>query len=74
MIGIISDIHGNYVVLMEVLKALDNMEIEDIFCLGDVVGYYTQVNKYCDELSSRNIKCVMCNHDWYMVAKSFCAR
>ncbi len=74
MIGIISDIHGNFIALQEVLKVLDDMKITDIYCLGDVVGYYSQVNECCDELRARNVKCVMGNHDWYMVAKSFCAR
>jgi predicted phosphodiesterase len=74
MIGIISDIHGNYIALIEVLKSLDFMGIKDVFCLGDVVGYYSQVNECCEELRSRNIKCVLGNHDWYIVAKSFCPR
>lgn len=74
MIGIISDIHGNYIALNEVLKSLDSLGIKDIYCLGDVVGYYSQVNECCDELRSRNVKCIMGNHDWYMTANSFCPR
>lgn len=74
MIAIISDIHGNYEALTEVLKSIDKMGITDIYCLGDVVGYYSQINECCEELQKRNIKCVMGNHDWYMVAKSFCPR
>ena len=74
MTGIISDIHGNYVALKEVLKQLDAMNVSEIYCLGDVVGYYTQINECCDELRRRNVKCVMGNHDWYMLAKSFCPR
>ena len=74
MIGIISDIHGNYAALSEVLYELDNMNISEIYCLGDVVGYYTQINECCNELRRRNVKCLMGNHDWYMLAKSFCPR
>lgn len=74
MIAIISDIHGNYVALQEVLKAIDEMGAKDIYCLGDIVGYYPQVNEVCDELRKRDVKCVMGNHDWYMAANSFCAR
>jgi putative phosphoesterase len=74
MIAIISDIHGNYVALQEVLKSIDGMNITEIYCLGDVVGYYPQINECCDELRKRNVKCIMGNHDWYMVAKSFCPR
>lgn len=73
MIAIISDIHGNFEALREVLKLIDSMKITDIYCLGDVVGYYSQVNQCCEELRKRNVKCVMGNHDWYMVG-GFCAR
>lgn len=74
MIAIISDIHGNYIALKEVLKEIDKMQITKIYCLGDVVGYYSQVNECCNELRKREIDCIMGNHDWYMVAKSFCPR
>ena len=74
MIAIISDIHGNYEALKEVLAKIDEMKITEIYCLGDVVGYYSQVNDCCDELRRRNVKCVMGNHDWYMTADSFCPR
>lgn len=73
-IGIISDIHGNYEALMEVLSALDSMNISEIYCLGDVVGYYSQVNECCNELRRRNIPCLMGNHDWYMAGGGFCPR
>lgn len=74
MIAIISDIHGNYEALKKVLEAIDSMGIREIYCLGDVIGYYSQVNECCDELRDRNIKCVMGNHDWYMVSGSACPR
>jgi len=73
-IGIISDIHGNYEALKMVLSELDKMNISEIYCLGDVVGYYSQVNECCDELISRNIPCLMGNHDWYMASGGFCPR
>ena len=73
-IGFISDIHGNYEALKSVLEVLDKMSISKIFCLGDVVGYYSQVNECCDELRSRNIPCLMGNHDWYMAGGGICLR
>ena len=74
MIALISDIHGNYEALKQVLKKIDEMCIEEIYCLGDVVGYYSQVNECCDELRKRNVKCVMGNHDWYMASGTKCER
>ena len=73
-IGIISDIHGNYEALQTVLAELDAMNVSEIYCLGDVVGYYSQVNECCDELRKRNIPCLMGNHDWYMASGGFCPR
>lgn len=73
-IGIISDIHGNYEALKTVLAALDEMRVSEIYCLGDVVGYYSQVNECCEELQRRNIPCLMGNHDWYMASGGFCPR
>lgn len=74
MIALISDIHGNFVALQEVLAAIDSLGITNIYCLGDIVGYYPQVNEVCDELRRRKVNCVIGNHDWYMLADSFCAR
>jgi putative phosphoesterase len=73
-LGLISDIHGNYEALKEVLSELDKMNVSEIYCLGDVVGYYSQVNECCDELRLRKIPCVMGNHDWYMSSGGFCPR
>ncbi|WP_319543111.1 metallophosphoesterase family protein [uncultured Pseudodesulfovibrio sp.] len=74
MIALISDIHGNYTALKEVLKEIDLMGIDTVYCLGDVVGYYSQVNECCEELRKRGIVSVMGNHDWYIAARSFCPR
>ena len=74
MIAIVSDVHGNFEALKSVLSKIDELDINEIYCLGDVVGYYSQVNECCDELRKRNVKCVMGNHDWYMAVDSFCPR
>lgn len=74
MIAIISDIHGNYEALKRVLEKIDEMDISEIFCLGDVVGYYSEINECCKELRERKVKCVMGNHDWYMVSGTNCKR
>lgn len=74
MIALITDIHGNYEALKEVLKKIDSLCITDIYCLGDIVGYYTQVNECCNELRARDVKCILGNHDWYMVSNTGCPR
>jgi putative phosphoesterase len=73
-IGLISDIHGNFEALKSVLAKLDLMGITSIYCLGDVVGYYSQINECCDELRLRNVQSLMGNHDWYLAGGGICAR
>jgi putative phosphoesterase len=73
-LAFISDIHGNYEALKAVLAKIDAMGVGRIYCVGDIVGYYTQINECCDELRKRNIPSVMGNHDWYMAGDGFCPR
>ena len=37
-IAIISDIHGNYEALTTVLKDIENRNIKNIYCLGDIIA------------------------------------
>ena len=70
MIALISDIHGNFVALSKVLNEIDKLGIKEIYCLGDVSGYYLQVNEVCNELRMRNVKCVLGNHDWHLISNT----
>ena len=63
-IAIISDIHSNLEALETVLKEIDKMKIQTIFCVGDVVGYSANPNEVVEELRKRNITSVMGNHDY----------
>jgi putative phosphoesterase len=73
-IAFISDIHGNYEALKAVLSEIDKLGIQRIYCAGDIVGYYSQINECCQELQDRGIASVMGNHDWYMAGGGFCPR
>lgn len=74
MIALISDIHGNFEALKTVLDEIDRLNVKRIFCLGDVLGYYPQVNECCAELRNRRVECILGNHDWYMVSNTRCPR
>jgi len=61
--AIISDIHSNYEALEAVLADIDRREIEEIYCLGDVVGYGASPKECLDQVIDR-CKLVLCgNHD-----------
>ncbi len=60
---VISDIHGNLEALQAVLEnTADNYD--QIWCLGDIVGYGPQPNE-CLELlkEQKELKCIIGNHD-----------
>ena len=74
MIGIISDVHGNYPALMAVLAKLEDAGCERIISLGDVSGYYCMVNECIQEFRKRGIVNIMGNHDSYIVNNGRCNR
>jgi putative phosphoesterase len=62
-LGIISDIHANRPALETVLDALDEDDIDMLFCAGDIVGYYTWPNEVIELLRDREMTAVKGNHD-----------
>ena len=67
LIAIISDIHGNLEALTKVLKYCDHQKIDELYCLGDVVGYGPNPNE-CVEIieETANVK-IVGNHDLAMM-------
>lgn len=66
-IAFISDIHGNYPALTAVLNDIDTKQVDSIYCLGDLVGYYSQINEVIDTVRLRNISCILGNHDYALI-------
>lgn len=66
-IAFISDIHGNYPALKAVLQDIDTNNVDKIYCLGDLVGYYSQINEVINAIRSRKIECILGNHDYAMI-------
>lgn len=62
-IALISDIHGNLPALKAVLELLEKEQPDTWVCLGDLVGYGPHINECIEEVRSRNMICVMGNHD-----------
>jgi len=60
--GIISDIHSNLEALQSVLVRLEGA-VDQIVCLGDIVGYGPNPNECCELLQKKNIPTVRGNHD-----------
>lgn len=66
---IISDIHANIVALETVLNAVDLSTIDQVWCLGDVVGYGPNPNECVDRMRELAAVCLVGNHDWAALGK-----
>ncbi|MBA1334503.1 MAG: hypothetical protein HPY66_2352 [Firmicutes bacterium] len=62
-IAFIADIHANIHALSEVLRDIDDKNIEHVYCLGDLVGYMPFPNEVIELIKSRNIRTVRGNYD-----------
>ncbi|HHJ53270.1 MAG TPA: metallophosphoesterase, partial [Caldithrix abyssi] len=68
-IGIISDIHANLEALQTALNFLSN-RVEQIYCLGDVVGYGPNPNECVDLVREQCSLVLMGNHDYAAIGKA----
>ena len=62
MRAIISDIHGNLEALERVLEDIRSQDIDEIYCLGDIVGYGPNPRE-CIDLCKDFGLCLLGNHD-----------
>jgi putative phosphoesterase len=62
-IATFSDIHGNWHALQAVLADIDSQKPDQVYCLGDLVGYGAYPNEVIDLVRSRGIPTVMGNYD-----------
>ena len=61
--AVISDIHSNLPALEAVLESIDHTGVDEIWCLGDVVGYGAQPDGCADLVRERCSICLVGNHD-----------
>ncbi len=62
-VAVISDIHSNYHALEAVFAAIDLERPDEIWCLGDLVGYGPQPNRCVTAVAGRATICLAGNHD-----------
>ena len=61
--ALISDVHSNLPALEAVLADLDALGIDEVYCLGDVVGYGPDPTACADLVRERAWVTVKGNHD-----------
>ena len=62
-IAIFSDIHGNRHALEAMLADIDGQHPDQVYCLGDLVGYGAHPNEVIELIHGRGIPTVMGNYD-----------
>ena len=62
-VAIVSDIHSNLQALEAVLAAIDEEAPDELWCLGDLVGYGPRPNECCAAIARRVDVCLAGNHD-----------
>jgi predicted phosphodiesterase len=62
-VAVISDIHANLHALTAVLAEIDADGVDEIWCLGDLVGYGPRPNEVVSLVRARTVICLAGNHD-----------
>jgi diadenosine tetraphosphatase ApaH/serine/threonine PP2A family protein phosphatase len=62
-VGVISDIHSNRQALEAVLAAMDEAGVDQLWCLGDMVGYGADPDACTALVRERCDTCLVGNHD-----------
>ncbi len=65
---VISDIHANLEALEAVLEDARG-QYDEVWCLGDIVGYGPDPNECVEKVRELPIACVAGNHDWAALGK-----
>ena len=69
--AIIADIHANLAAFRAVLDHIERRGgVEEIWCLGDVVGYGPDPCQCIELLRQYNHVCIAGNHDWAAIGKA----
>src|SRR5215218_7816488 len=67
-VAVITDIHANLPALEAALQRIEELEVEEVLCGGDLVGYGPHPNEVCSLVAERGIRTIYGNYD-YAIAR-----
>jgi putative phosphoesterase len=62
----ISDIHGNQYALEAILAKATTLNVDSVYCLGDISGYFTGTNEVVRLLKEHHVVAIKGNHDAFL--------
>jgi len=68
-IAVISDIHGNWPALEAVARDMENRFIDEVWCLGDFLGYGMFVAEVISWVKKNCRRVVLGNHEWAVIGR-----
>lgn len=69
--AVISDIHGNLEAFKQVLMDIGKSNIDDMICLGDIIGYGPEPEQVVTMIKDHNIPTVMGNHELAVIDQNY---
>jgi len=63
-VAVITDVHANLPALEAVLEAIRWLDVDALYCGGDLVGYGPHPNEVCRLVEARRIPTIYGNYDW----------
>jgi predicted phosphodiesterase len=66
-VAVVSDIHANLRALEAVLAEIDAARVDEVWCLGDSVGYGPRPNECCARVEQLTALCLAGNHDLVVI-------
>jgi putative phosphoesterase len=63
-VAVITDIHANLPALKATLAEIERLDVDAIFCGGDLVGYGPHPNEVCQLIQERGIPTIYGNYDY----------
>ena len=67
-VAVITDIHANLPALQAALRRVDELDVDGVYCGGDLVGYGPHPNEVCALIAERAIPTIYGNYD-YAIAR-----
>lgn len=70
-LAVISDIHANFEAFQKVLADLKTVDIVEIICLGDCIGYGPEPEQVLAEVIKRSIPTILGNHEMAVCSSQY---